>query len=587
MGQRDRSRNEASPDGWMSLLRLLACIIGGIVLLGCIPAVYTIYTSVLYPALSHPRLIGPTGSAIAIIPLQYLGYCLMALLLFRYFARLRPLEISPSGKSFNVRPFDSSEFWVPIVVILMIANLVHLREGRLSLPTLSFDVVLLLLLQRRYSPQALSILASDAPIALFLRPFASFSDRAILTSILNSLPRELQAVFFVPRHESFLSRDPYSLGLAGLRLWQPCASAPIALVASEDEWETCVKYLIVRSRLIFIDISRITPALASEIEFIHQLAAQDRTIVCIDVSVPYDLSRADLLSRGRWRGIVEFRKKLRIGQSLVALGLTLFAVFGVSLMLTSALALPEWAKALSAGVLVLCALRYWFVVFAKRGVGRDFSNRLRRLVGTSGRRGRYGKLLTAGLVGIVIVHLARAALSWHVVAGDQFDVAAEVTLVGEKDRESLPHEFVTDLRALKTAAEWQLLPGDLHVDAVDIKQSEVAWYDGDNLVVTDGVKFYLQGKGRTSEGESAELWFSLHGLRNSHPGVAAPRLLYGLKPFAPRVIGDAYVWLVDGWDIHESRWRAARASALHFTRILLLLAVPVASIVAGWRVMKY
>jgi len=600
------------------LVSAFGCTLGSLVIYGWVEALHTVVRLTLYPVFAQQRLLGPTLAATQVVGVAlFWAMALLGLLLFRYLARLRPLVVEPQGEALVLQGIHSLEFWFPLLAILLIVHAwllghLHLPWPALLLePALWFDLVLLLLFWKRSARQAQQLLRLPVPIALFLRPFASFSDRSLLSEVLNGLPDDVQTVFLVPRREPLSARDPLSLGLAGLRLLQPWRSTPLPLLASDRDWEACVAHLIRRSSLIVIDVTLPTASLLAEVSMLRDLRAGERTVVCAEEgsSLP-DAAEAILEEPGQWLGVLRFRRRRRLGRSLLALGMTLFAVFGTSFpieeMLAPLASWPLWSRLLLAALLAIVVLRYWYVVFARPGVGREVSVQLRRLLEPGWRPSRLWQPVAVLVTTLLFVWMMRIVSTWHVVAGQPFAMDMQVALLPHAavelaDTLALPGlplsevvaEWITlpDLPALEAAAQWITIPDRLQV--LQAETSAVpgiaAWVDSDGLHYQSGIVFRwrarLQVEERIEPGP-AEMGVVSFALRGWDWRRAPPRLLYALVPEQPPFVGHDVQWPVDHLTVYDTRTEAIVARLLHAASSLAILGLPVGLMGVAWAVMR-
>jgi hypothetical protein len=577
---------------WKRIIKTSAITFGALALVSFVPFAYGLYSTWIFQILSTGRLIGPDGNILLASTLQYAGYYIMGILLFRYFSRIRPFAVSIDGESFKLTPSNRVEFWIPLIIALILLNLSHL--GGIQLPTLVCDITLLSLLYKRYSDLGSSNQYFLYPFVLFLRPFESFSDRALLPSILNALPSHLGAIFLVPRRESLAQLDAFRLGLAGLKFREPSLSAPVSLTAEDSGWKACVQDLIQRSSLIFIDTTRTTPALEEEIRLIRELGASDRTIVC-RVRTELSPPQGTALNADQWRAVVEVKKRLRLGRIILALPISFGGVILLYEFLLWAIGSTGWALKPIISLLILCFSIYWFVVHARLGISGAFVRQVRKIVsGPSRGRSYWPSAVFAALSLLLAVQLFRAAGSSNVVVGQLFDIDATITVVDETGGNSLSREYAAALQNGSAADQWFMFPqGEVSLqveEAQVLGERDVAWFDPNSGYKTShGIAFHIRGKGRVPHllgGGRAQLYFRLRRTENKSPAGPLPEVLDGPKPQSPWDLTNEYVWGLEWWQIHPSRGQAIRASLYLFGRLILAIGLPIAFVPIGWKVMK-
>lgn len=576
--------------------RFLGYALGSLISIGAIVVVYTMMSDVLYPMLSHPLNVGPTVAVMIVGISQVVGYALMGLLAFRYLDRLLPVEMSLRTGNLTTRRIYTPEFWVALVALTVLTNQVHFGRGALSPPTLVFDLVLVSLLAKRAAALKSNSLLTNPPYVLFLRPFDSFSNRSALSTILNALPHGHQALFLVPRQERLNAWDPFSVGVGGLRFLEPCRSAPVALVASDEEWEQCISRLISVSLFVFVDVTVLTPSLRRELELLEQSAANRRTVLCIEQLASGSHVKAVLEKHGcQWLGVIAFRKVLRPGRAFVALLAGFTVALGAYLQFTSRVTLSPYVKGLGFVVLGLGLATYWFKVFVKRGVGRDFYRALRTIV--PGQKNT-GIRIHAGLAtALAAVALARPFTSVHVVAREEFKVRSAVTLLGKPTFNELRHWDGPPPRRDADAAEWRFMPFEciLEIDRVTVEPRTVAWFDGGEPHLADGLRIELNGRARSTRADgTCTLLLTI-------PHDTSPLTGHGLvmldrlKPRTPDVTGTFLPWSprswvawgVQTWIIHDTTTQAIVGLCGSVIKTWVLFAIPLAALVAGWRVMRF
>lgn len=569
-------------------------------MLGAISALYSVCKFVLYPVYSDGHLLGPTWSAVGLALLAYAAHFFMALLIYRYLSRLRPFEIILQDGAAQLHPINTLEFWIPLAVVLMYINLGLLFVSWIPTPTFVFDITLLTLFWRRFSFHGPSCLGSGAPIALFLRPFASFSDRSLLGAILNALPSSTQVVFLVPRSEPFSVRDPLSLGLAGMNLGNLLRSVPIALVASNQEWEACVLFLIQKSNFIFMDTSRMTASMEKEIGLIQESDACSRTLILIDsaaIEAAAEIdgdSRFQLGEQAEWRAhmgwskTIIFKKKNQPVRSGLALGIILFSVIGIYLDVTDRFILPGLALELLGYAVIFLAVSYWMAVFVKKGVSslivKEIQIALHAPLTPVWRRKALG---VAGLLFVFGLGL-RHGLAVSVLVGQEFPVHAVVNVIGRDNLVVLQTPSI-DSAKINASAAWIINPGGtLRIDRQQVKNTYIFWNQNEGFRLADAIQIRLDGVAKINETALAiqpSLWLVLRDILDNDNAIQ-PRLVAGPIPQAGLGRGKSLFFEIDSWNVHKNRLSQLLGILRWAGALLLMSFLPAAIVTIGWKLLR-
>jgi hypothetical protein len=574
-------------------LRAVGSMIGLITLAVTLSILYTPVRAHLYAVMAFSY--GSSAATWSTGILQYIGYALMAVVVFRYLARLRPLVFA--GQTPSRTTVRQTAFLVNLVICLILVNRVHVLTGKLSLPALIFDLVLGLLFSRHVKTFD-QLLSSRDRLVLFIRPFSSFSDRSLLSGLLNRLPPGFRAVFLVPEAESLSRWDPYSLGVSGLRLLEPTASMPVAIVASNTDWDACVKALILRSSLILADVTRLTPSTLAELGFIGDYEACGKTLLFCERGA----SPSEVIPERRWLGFIDIHRRVNVVRTLTAL----------AFLLTSWFLLPFWVLGTSpkrdlVGAVVLClalliVLPYWRMVFARRFVSSDVCQQALRLASglIESRPPRFRRLLATAALLIVFwpsIEATRCLRRRFVVSGDVFPVTHTVTLVdGANAASGLAG---VDPELVGVAYDWWMVPPKLGgvssrsapgVNKIEkeVRHACVRWFDKDPHLAC-GLELHFIGSVTTSPASprgSMTMVFSLPQHVFGRVRGSLPRLVVDGLLRLPIDVDGAYLWPLGTWHLYGSRgeaqaaWLAAAARTIG-TSVLIALALALV-----WRIVR-
>lgn len=117
------------------------------------------------------------------------------------------------------------------------------------------------------------------PFIAFLRRFSTFSDRSVVSAVLNCSPAGQPVAFLTPTARGVQDWNPFQVGFAGLKVWRPFRSMPIDLRAADQEWQPSAAELIAHARVIVLDASEGSDAIETEIEMIQRGGFGTKTIV--------------------------------------------------------------------------------------------------------------------------------------------------------------------------------------------------------------------------------------------------------------------------------------------------------------------
>lgn len=590
--------NAHCPTKRQSILRPIGSIFGLLVIVLTVSIAYLILRRVFYPAfsISYGSTLGVWIEAV----LQYGGYALMAVFCFRYLSRLKPTAFSIKYGPAGPHQPKLGIFRLNFAICMVLPNLVHFYpKFRISLPALCFDVVLLYLLSLHDLRQH-RFLDEDIPRVLFLRPFSSFSDRALLNGLLNSLPTQSQVVFLVPEEERVQNWDPYSLGLAGLRFRHPSKSTPIFLSCSNNEWAACVKKLVNSSHLILADITMITPSLGIELALIKEANACSRTVLLRDRSIAYEaIGKPDAGTDEAWLAVCSFERKRNVARAAVAFWFVVAGLGSLWMHFFAPLKPPPWVNIVMTILIGTFALRYWSVVFLKRSVSRGFFRSIRGLLNRALSQQDLSKwpaiansFLCIAYLAVIGPVLVRAYGS-HIAAGQVVNVRCSPTLVNPKGMETEPLRY--SVERLRTNAYWRVVPSKLVLvlqeRQVRVAAARVHWYGDPGYGRSDGIKLEFKGKLRVLEsiprGEVVVLLLSLPELKAGPSNLSPPRLLTTIQPEPPLLSRDGeHYWAVQTWTVHENKKKAMKMGTFAALKSLLVLGGVPFVLVLGWRMLK-
>lgn len=117
---------------------------------------------------------------------------------------------------------------------------------------------------------------------LILRRFSTFSDRSLISAILQKIDKRVSKVYIIPYYSKPKDWDPFLIGFAGLKWSNPIRSIPVYLSADNNDWQTAAKELIKQSKKIFIDITDLSLSVQTEIKIINELNCLNKTIFLCD-----------------------------------------------------------------------------------------------------------------------------------------------------------------------------------------------------------------------------------------------------------------------------------------------------------------
>jgi hypothetical protein len=544
-----------------SLARIVGCTFGALVLFGCVPCLYCFVPTIVYPTLCHSQLMDSTLAVLlGVGPFQFGGEAIVALLLFHYLARLRPHRLSFSGREFRLKPSNTLQFWIPLLALLAFVNQQTI-SGSFSGPATLFDFVLFALLFVRYGPELPKRFHSDEKIALFLRPFGTFSDRSLIRAVLRGLPAGYQAVFLVPKHQSLAFRDPFTLGLSGFRMVSPIRSSPLTFITEDSEWELAIRKLIPRSGLIFVDVTDRTSSLQHELRLLNEMAAQDRTILLSGAG-------AESQPHGNWLGVINFQKSLQPFRFVGAIAVSLFLGVGLAFQSAQMLGwrLQGSGHLTMAACVALVVLAYALLVIDVRGVRGKCQELIQETAckreGNLPYAGddRQITLVAVGLTAILlpICLFPTIGILNHAMVGMETPGGKEIALVfdqGDHTYNQELQELQRRLPAVQSAAQWRMLPATIpfEIQETSYWTPTVAWMTPDwGVHSTAAIKIRLKAKYVAPKvGERPALCFVLHQFHVEKQSDSTVKLLYDTTPIAPMKVGDDLVWAVQHWEVHE------------------------------------
>ena len=117
------------------------------------------------------------------------------------------------------------------------------------------------------------------PFVLFLRRFSTFSDRAVIATLLRATPPGTPVVFLTPTRSRPADWNPFMVALSGFKLRRPIRSMPIILLAADQNWEGAAHELIDRATHIVLDVSDPSRAIDIEIDMIARGRRQPSTLL--------------------------------------------------------------------------------------------------------------------------------------------------------------------------------------------------------------------------------------------------------------------------------------------------------------------
>ncbi|MBB6091338.1 hypothetical protein HNQ60_000184 [Povalibacter uvarum] len=163
------------------------------------------------------------------------------------------------------------------------------------------------------------------PFVLVLRRFSTFADRTLVALILRLAKPGVPVVFLTPTRSRPKDWNPFVVGFAGLKLLHPLRSVPMVLRARDDDWQHVADELILRAKIILVDVSEGSTALRTEAEMIERGGRWSET-VCLKHAPFVDVSDQDSfggLSRGRcipyWKSWTEALPRLVVSTAIILL----------------------------------------------------------------------------------------------------------------------------------------------------------------------------------------------------------------------------------------------------------------------------
>jgi hypothetical protein len=125
-------------------------------------------------------------------------------------------------------------------------------------------------------------LVLSSPFTLFLRRFSTISDRSVAHAVMSANVSARCIVLLVPRRTEPEDWNPATVFMAGVRPWAPLRSLPYFLQARDENWVDAVSKLMERAKIIVIDGSDVSDAVAVEVGLIDELRAWSKTILLLD-----------------------------------------------------------------------------------------------------------------------------------------------------------------------------------------------------------------------------------------------------------------------------------------------------------------
>lgn len=312
-----------------------------------------------------------------------------ARLIRRFSARLIPLRASGGRRLVVTVVWGAVALTSLLSVLGMVALLVHPvvpqtdRLGRLfafysvalgSAWTIAF--VSLAAEYHRGRPR-------DEQYVLYLRTFLSFSDRAMMAVLFSLVARRCRVIVLTAPRSNAASWDPILIGFRGNPIFGLRAKVPVFMTATDAEWRTSVRDLTAGATHTIVDLSLLTPGVLAELEILRDVARWSSIIwLC-------EASRADVLDRVRAmvghanvseEQVVFYRRSIAAALPGIAGGLSLSLLCLVALPALSNL---TQGRTSGVGPLLLMAVPFSVVVFARRAVDRRARHRLRSLLTVS------------------------------------------------------------------------------------------------------------------------------------------------------------------------------------------------------------
>jgi len=168
----------------------------------------------------------------------------------------------------------------------------------------------------------------ERPFILFLRPFASFSDRSLLISVLQAAPRAVPVVMIGGPLRDMAAWDPFLLGFSGMKAWRAFASSPVFFRSLDATWENVVARLASKAECVLLDSTQLTRSLHIELEMLHRLPPE--RVVLVRDSASGLPAPADPWSTSV--RVVTYRKGWFASLPRIALGLSLSVLVPVAVV---------------------------------------------------------------------------------------------------------------------------------------------------------------------------------------------------------------------------------------------------------------
>jgi len=180
------------------------------------------------------------------------------------------------------------------------------------------------------------------PFILFLRRFYTFSDRVLVGAVLKAAPSGKPVAFLTAPVSTAKDWNPFTVGLAGFKLWRPIRSAPVDL-HSDEPWHDNAQTLIENAALIVLDATDGSDSIASEVAMIRDGGFTEKTLV---VAPTLGSAGNDVLAQlgAQSSSIVEYRKSWLWALPSLILGAfgCLFAVFPIMFAVVMSTQAPGW-----------------------------------------------------------------------------------------------------------------------------------------------------------------------------------------------------------------------------------------------------
>ncbi len=214
--------------------------------------------------------------ALTVVVRLFASY-LMGYMLGRLYLRLHPFHCDESDLGFRWGGFVMSTVYLASIYAVFL----HWVELSLSLLIYVF-CILIPFYTAVLKFTGRKVFRGDIPYVVFLRRFNRYADRAIMGTVLNTLPSGLSAAFLISQSRRLTTWDPMVTLLNGITRGNPSRGLPFYLISKDDTWAQNVQRMLDKASSVVMDISDPSESIRQEVSLLATGSMLDRVLFLIN-----------------------------------------------------------------------------------------------------------------------------------------------------------------------------------------------------------------------------------------------------------------------------------------------------------------